>query len=520
MTTAPAPGAGFELPAGYDATSTWQFDAMHFPWALPLLSQEMMRAVMEHAFGLKTAFVNGYVFTKDLAPPPPTPEVLEKGAVRIWEDEFVPRIAAFCDRVRHADYDARSAQVLADELPALLIEAGETFLCTMVVVYPFMGPTLALVEFSEQALGPDGPLLVASMLQGYANETSAAGSGLGELTKLAARLPGVSRALRDGRFENLGAIPGGAEFVAALQAYLGDYGWRVDDWTLMHVPTWAEDPTTPLKLTAAFLGEGAGSPDASIRRSVAIREAAERDVRSRLSGETLGQLMGMLEVARPHVAMSEGRARWQLTIVGSLRVPIVALGRKLQAAGALAEPNDAFFLSTVELRQAAAAPSSATIGLVQQRKQELDARKLLTPPPFLGAPPATEGMPPELQSVFRHFFGLGVEPSADAAVITGNAASGGIVRGRARVIRDLSDADRLEPGDILVCTMTAPPWTPLFAIAGGVVTDTGGVLSHSAICAREYAIPCVVGTQVGTTAIPDGAWITVDGDRGLVRLER
>ena len=86
-------------------------------------------------------------------------------------------------------------------------------------------------------------------------------------------------------------------------------------------------------------------------------------------------------------------------------------------------------------------------------------------------------------------------------------------------IRELADADRLEPGDILVCGMTAPPWTPLFAIAAGVVTDTGGVLSHSAICAREYSIPCVVGTMVGTSVIRDGSFITIDGERGLVRLE-
>jgi pyruvate,water dikinase len=87
------------------------------------------------------------------------------------------------------------------------------------------------------------------------------------------------------------------------------------------------------------------------------------------------------------------------------------------------------------------------------------------------------------------------------------------------VIKELSDADRLEAGDILVCKLTAPPWTPVFAIAAAVVTDTGGVLSHSAICAREFGIPCVVGTQFGTAVIPDGAMITVDGDNGVVRLD-
>jgi pyruvate,water dikinase len=70
-----------------------------------------------------------------------------------------------------------------------------------------------------------------------------------------------------------------------------------------------------------------------------------------------------------------------------------------------------------------------------------------------------------------------------------------------------------------VCTTTAPPWTPLFAIAAAVVTDSGGVLSHSAICAREYAIPCVVATQVATQVIHDGALITVDGTNGVVILE-
>ena len=520
MTTAPAPEAEFKLPDGCDATSNWRFDSMHFPHALPPLSQDVMRAVMQHAFGVETAIVNGYAFMKDFAPPPPTQEVIEKGAACIWVDDFAPRIAVFCDRVRHADYESLSAEELASGLPALFAEAGEIYRYTMIVVFAFMGPTLAMVEFSEQALGPDGPLLVASLLQGFENETSAAGAGLDELTALAATLPEVSRALRDGRVEDLAAVPGGAEFLAGLGAFLDEYGWRVDDWTLVHVPTWAENPSTPLRLIGSFLGRDARSPDASMGRSVAVREAAERKVRSRLSGETLAQLMGMLEVAKPHVAISEGRARWQLTIVGSLRVPIIALGRKLEAAGALDDPNDAFFLSTAELSEAAAAPSAVTKVIVQQRKEELESRKLLTPPPFLGTPPATEDMPPELQSHLRRFFGLGVEPSADAEVITGNAASSGVVRGRARVIRELADADRLEPGDILVCGMTAPPWTPLFAIAAGVVTDTGGVLSHSAICAREYSIPCVVGTMVGTSLIRDGSFITVDGERGLVQLER
>ena len=61
--------------------------------------------------------------------------------------------------------------------------------------------------------------------------------------------------------------------------------------------------------------------------------------------------------------------------------------------------------------------------------------------------------------------------------------------------------------------------TPAFGVACAVVTDAGGVLSHAAIAAREYALPAVVGTQVGTVKIPDGALITVDGDQGVVRID-
>jgi pyruvate,water dikinase len=93
------------------------------------------------------------------------------------------------------------------------------------------------------------------------------------------------------------------------------------------------------------------------------------------------------------------------------------------------------------------------------------------------------------------------------------------MQGTARVLRDLSQADRLQPGDVLVCETTSAPWTPLFAIAGAVVTDSGGILSHSAICAREYGIPCVVGTQTATQRIPDGALLTIDGVKGTVYIQ-
>ena len=76
----------------------------------------------------------------------------------------------------------------------------------------------------------------------------------------------------------------------------------------------------------------------------------------------------------------------------------------------------------------------------------------------------------------------------------------------------------LKPGDVLVAETTAPPWTPLFATAAAIVTNTGGILSHCAVVAREYRIPAVVGTGIATQVIRDGQTVEVDGDKGIVRI--
>ncbi len=102
--------------------------------------------------------------------------------------------------------------------------------------------------------------------------------------------------------------------------------------------------------------------------------------------------------------------------------------------------------------------------------------------------------------------------------ITGVGASPGKVTGLACVIHGPEEFDLMKPGDILVANITTPAWTPLFAMASGIVTDVGGPLSHSSIVAREYGVPAVLGTGVATNRIRGGQHITVDGDGGVVTL--
>jgi pyruvate,water dikinase len=113
-------------------------------------------------------------------------------------------------------------------------------------------------------------------------------------------------------------------------------------------------------------------------------------------------------------------------------------------------------------------------------------------------------------------------PATSAAqsgnVLTGLAGSAGRVTAVARVLAGPEDFGRLQPGEVLVANITTPAWTSLFVRAAGVVTDIGGPLSHSSIVAREYGIPAVLGTGVGTKRIRTGQRVTVDGDAGTVTL--
>ena len=101
-------------------------------------------------------------------------------------------------------------------------------------------------------------------------------------------------------------------------------------------------------------------------------------------------------------------------------------------------------------------------------------------------------------------------------MLRGLAASSGVVTATARIVLSLTEAHRLQQGEILVARGTSPAWTPLFGTAAAVVTEGGGLLSHCAIVAREYGIPAVVGAGGATRRIADGSQITVDGNKGRV----
>jgi pyruvate,water dikinase len=129
-----------------------------------------------------------------------------------------------------------------------------------------------------------------------------------------------------------------------------------------------------------------------------------------------------------------------------------------------------------------------------------------------GAAPAASDPHP----VFQKFYGSPGAVRFDGGRLSGYAASPGKASGTARVVRDRDDFGRIRAGDVLVCATTTPSWTPVFTSIAGLVTDTGGILCHAAVVAREYGLPAVVGTEEATARIADGDRIEVDGDAGEV----
>ena len=167
--------------------------------------------------------------------------------------------------------------------------------------------------------------------------------------------------------------------------------------------------------------------------------------------------------------------------------------------------------------RAALAAGGDLQALITERKAELERHSAIAPP----MPLSTDyGPPPDspLSRSLSKFFSTPVAPAEEEGSLNGHPGSPGKIQGTAKVIGSLAEAAKLEQDDILVTGTTSPPWTPLFAIAGAIVTDTGGILSHCAVVAREYRIPAVVGTGAATQMISDGQLLEVDGDGGTVRI--
>jgi pyruvate,water dikinase len=295
-------------------------------------------------------------------------------------------------------------------------------------------------------------------------------------------------------------------FADRLRAHLAVHGHTV--YTLdFAAPVPADDPA-PLVGTLRFYLDGGGADPAQRQAAAAgRREEATARIRARLDPARRALFTGLLRRAQAAAPLREDA----LADVGlawpQLRRMLRELGRRLVAAGVLERPDDVFWLRRAELL---ASPPVSLAGVVAERRAVWRGQRQVTPPQVLPVGSVWE-------KAFRRWLpATSGEQTGDT--IRGVGASAGQVTATARVLAGPADFGRLQPGEVLVASITTPAWTSLFARAAGVVTDIGGPLSHSSIVAREYGIPAVLGTNVASRRIPDGSRVRVDGDAGTVTL--
>jgi pyruvate,water dikinase len=351
-------------------------------------------------------------------------------------------------------------------------------------------------------------------VQGHGCRSVDAGRALWQLSRLAAAIAPVRERLSRVDAQNardcmtaLDGEPAARPFLEALASFLNDFGWRTDLFEMAQ-PTWAEDPAIPLCQMRGYLEMPDYNPDAEQQRQAAQRDEAIAEAMSGLAPEAAAKLSDAIDGARPVVSLQEDHNFYiDQRCAFSPRRLVLAAARRLVANGALAEANDVFYLHGAELLSALRGTTRDAQAIADRAKSEMARWSQIKPPAHIGAPPALdESAPP------------GGLQDHDAKELRGNGASAGVARGPARVLMSLTKADRLRPGDVLVARTTMPAWTPLFAAASAVVTETGGVLSHAAVVAREYGIPAVLNVTEATRRVRDGQLVEVDGSRGIVRI--
>ena len=466
-----------------NAPRTWLPDPSHYPEQMTPLSATTWFEAMGlgvHAAarelrmpfgGFRTRLELGWAYEGELDPEwEPDRAVVEAAARALperWDRELRPRVLEI-----NGELESLRPELPPDATP-LLDRLWELVQEEWTIHFLVVIPALVASELAD-----------AAELVGLENPADDAVWDLAD----AARREHVDDVIRDfspaAALERFRATQPGRRFLGELGAFLARYGGR-SRWHELSLPREAEQPwltleSVRLALDAPQRPSRASAPaggDETLRAAYALKELHTYDI----------DYPGLL----------------------ATRDALRGFGRRLIAEGLLDDVDDVWMLEREELRRAL----TETVGLreIVARRREERARGLVQGvQPYLGDPPGER----ERESIIESFYGsVGDE-------LTGAGASPGVAEGVARVVAGQDDFARIQAGDILVTTTTTPAWTPLFPSLAGLVTETGGILSHAAVVAREYGLPAVVGASGAATAIQDGTRIRIDGSTGTIAILR
>ena len=392
------------------------------------------------------------------------------------------------------------------------------------LMYPLLGIYLEL--YGHCAANEIDPAEVSRFLQGRDSRIMETDRAIWDLVAEAKRLD--IAAIFDTEPDQIRpalAAAGGkaATWLTKFEDFLKVYGWRTEGIADTNIPSWIENPASPLGQIRNFLEmDEPHDFEKSAKGSVADRDAAIEAARSKLSGEALGKFDGLLAVNQvANFAWWNEDHNYYIDLRATipLRRGALALSEAVEADAY----DDGLFLFFPEVMGVCSGETSWSDrqAIVTERQQYYahynEIRETL--PKVVGTLPDRVD-DPVLIEIFgmHHQYFENLKTAADATVLTGFPASSGTVEGRARVLLSAEQLYDLEEGEILVCEATSPNWTPAFAIISACVCDGGGSLTHAAIVSREYGIPCVVGTSVATARIRTGDLVEVDGSVGRVSI--
>jgi pyruvate, water dikinase len=405
------------------------------------------------------------------------------------------------------------------------------------------GAYVVFFEFCKQAFPEIPDQMVARMVAGIDVVMYRPDEELKQLAVRAVEL-GIEDAFVEGRDAEatLAAIrehgEAGTKWIDALD--VARHPWfnvSTGDGFYHHHRSWNDDLTVPFSALTRYVelakqGESLARPTAQLE---ADRERIADEYRSLLGSEeeqaAFDQMLGLCRVVFPYVEDHKFYCEHWFTT--SWYAKLREFGALLVRYGLLDDVEDLFHLKHYEVDEALAdvmlawASGGRTVSgdhvrqLVAERKHILETLQGWSAPPALGPVPEALNDP-----AVKMLWGITADViqswadwgTLDEDQVRGYAASPGVVEGTARVLRSVNEIGQVLEGEILVSTVTAPSWGPVFGKIKAAVSDIGGTMSHAAIVAREYGMPAVVGTGQATERIRTGQRIRVDGDRGVVTI--
>jgi len=313
----------------------------------------------------------------------------------------------------------------------------------------------------------------------------------------------------DAFLDTLPTLAGGRVAKDAIEAYLDAYGMRCIGEIDITRPRWSEHPSTLVPMILSDVknfepGEAARRFERGRREAEDAKKELLRRVRATPDGETrAAETNAMIDRVRTFIGYREYPKYHMVSRYFAYKQALVHDAELLAQRHVLDAPEDIFFLRFEELPDVLRT-HHVDDQLIAQRRDAMQWYRTLTPPRVM----TSEG-----EVVRGHYR----RDDVPAGALVGLPVSAGTIEGRARVIRDMDQAD-LETGDILVTAYTDPSWTPLFVAIAGLVTEVGGLMTHGAVIAREYGLPAVVGVERATQLIHDGDRIRVHGAEGYVEI--